>query len=802
MTNKYKKEIEEINRKVYGNKNLAELKRIGKKKDLLNVDQYKKANKNILIERLVKGKQIKDESKGVLLLKAQDEGLKVNSNMSKDDILLKISKPELKDYNNKRLRELADEKGIPLSSQMTDKAIIQRLNNPTKYYTVESLKRLARSNNIDVRRNISKPDLINILGERNLITTTPIKAQESNLWVSVKNIPEELRKVVKKKARNAREALADFKQYIKNLKKDYITPARLNKLSKQLEKKIKAAVEEQKRIFTPTKGASAFKNFTTQYVIMGVSNYDPITFLKDAKPAIINIMNSNQNIKTKLYLNCTMKRSDSQGFTTIKEFAFHSIDNKIITESTDPHEIYQEMIDEIEEEIQKVEEAEGSGWVFVEVKNLTLHTVIWDPVSAGSYIELPKFLKNKQAIINMKNQDNKCFMWCILRVLNPKDKNAERIDKDLISKQNTLNMEGINYPVDFRGVDRFESQNPDISISILGYSNDEKTYPLRISKYTKCKKENGRKHDIVLLLIKDGENSHYCLVKNLSALLTSQINKHKSSLYFCLNCFNSYDKPEKLENHKEYCSENESVKIVMPPPNTYLRFKNFLYSEKAPFVIYADFECLIKPIYNCDPDPNKSYTKKHQKHEPISFTYYIKSFNESVYESRLRGYIKEKPEDPDAMDIFINWLEEDVKNIAKIKVKPIEITEEEEKQFNKASDCWICGEYLGNDRVRDHNHYTGKYRGPAHNSCNLKYSKPNSISVFFHNLAGYDSHLFIKKLGITEGNIDCIPNNEEKYISFGKSIKTGQYTNKKGEIKNKFFKIVFKDSLCLRVWKH
>ena len=281
----------------------------------------------------------------------------------------------------------------------------------------------------------------------------------------------------------------------------------------------------------------------------------------------------------------------------------------------------------------------------------------------------------------------------------------------------------------------------------------------------------------------------------MSALLASQVNKHKGSLYFCLNCLNSYDKPEKLENHKEYCSENESVKINMPPPNTYLKFKNFLHSEKAPFVIYADFESLIKPIDNCDPDPNKSYTKKYQKHEPISFTYYIKSFNESVYESRLRGYIKEKPEGPDAIDIFINWLEEDVKNIVNMKVKPIEITEEEEKQFNKASDCWICGEYLGNDRVRDHNHYTGKYRGPAHNICNLKYSKPNSISVFFHNLAGYDSHLFIKKLGITEGNIDCIPNNEEKYISFGKSIKTGQYTNKKGEIKNKFFKIVFKDSL-------
>ena len=727
------------------------------------MDQYKKADKNILVERLVKGKQISDENKGVLLEQAKNTGLKVNANMSKEDILLKISNPKLTDLNNKRLRELADKGGIPLRSQMTDKAIIQNLENPTNYYTVESLKRLARSNNIDVRRNISKPDLINILGERNLITTTPIKAQETNLWVSVKNIPEELKKVVKKKARNAREALEDFKKYIKNLKKDYITPGRLNKLSKQLEKKIKAVEEEQQRIFTPTQGESAISNFAVQYVIKGVPNYDPISFLKDARPAIINIMNSNRNIKVKLYLNCLMKGKDSQGFIKEKiKFAFHSIGNKIITEGTDLYEIYQEMIDEIEEEIQKVEDAVGSGWVLQEVENLTLHTVIWDPVRAGSYIELPKFLKNKQAIINMKNQDNKCFMWCVLRALNPKDDHPYRIDKDLKSKQDTLNMEGINYPVDFKGVDRFEHLNPDISISILGYNNDEKTYPLRISKYTKCKKENGRKYDIVLLLIKDGGNSHYCLVKNLSALLTSQINKHKSSLYFCLNCLNSYDKPEKLENHKEYCSENESVKINMPPPNTYLKFKNFINSEKAPFAIYADFESLIKPIDNCDPDPNKSYTKKYQKHEPISFTYYIKSFNESVYESRLRGYIKEKPEDPDAIDIFINWLEEDVKDIANMKIKPIEITKEEEKQFYKVSNCWICGEYLGNDRVQDHCHYTGRYRGAAHNSCNLKYRKPNNKSVFFHNLTGYDSHLFIKKLGVTKGNIDCIPNNEEK----------------------------------------
>ena len=290
---------------------------------------------------------------------------------------------------------------------------------------------------------------------------------------------------------------------------------------------------------------------------------------------------------------------------------------------------------------------------------------------------------------------------------------------------------------------------------------------------------------------------YYCLVKNISALLYSQINKHKEKRYFCLNCFNGFNTPESLNNHKEYCYNNECVKINMPPTGSFLEFKNFVHSEKAPFSIYADFESLIKPLDVCDPDPEKSYTKKHQKHEPISFVYYIKSFDESVYKSKLRSYIKTKESDYDAMDTFINWLESDVREIANLENKDMIFTPENEKEFINALNCWICGEYLGNDRVRDHCHFTGKFRGAACNSCNLKLRRQNNISVFFHNLAGYDSHLFIKKLGTPEEkeNIDCIPNNEEKYISFSKTIITGQYKNKQGETKDKTFKIIFKDSM-------
>ena len=89
---------------------------------------------------------------------------------------------------------------------------------------------------------------------------------------------------------------------------------------------------------------------------------------------------------------------------------------------------------------------------------------------------------------------------------------------------------------------------------------------------------------------------------------------------------------------------------------------------------------------------------------------------------------------------------------------------------------------MGEDKVLDHCHLTGKYRGAAHNECNLNYKIPKFFPVIFHNLSGYDAHLFIKNLGVTKGNINCIPNNEEKYISFTKQILVDTFTNKEGKL--------------------
>ena len=246
-----------------------------------------------------------------------------------------------------------------------------------------------------------------------------------------------------------------------------------------------------------------------------------------------------------------------------------------------------------------------------------------------------------------------------------------------------------------------------------------------------------------------------------------------------------------MSRHQEYCGKYEAVNIDLPKKGTILKFINYHRGEKVPFIIYADFECFIKPIQVCNPDDKSSYTKQYQKHERYSFCYYIKCFDDEIYEPKLVSYTGE-----DASQKFVEMLEEDIKIITNIPEKMI-FKIQEEIHYEKETKCWICNGKFDDDKnykVRDHCHFTGRYRGAAHNLCNLKYRKPNFTPVVFHNLSGYDSHLFIKNLGFSEGNIDCIPNNEERYISFTKRIQVGSYTSKKGETKPVHHQIRFIDS--------
>ena len=125
------------------------------------------------------------------------------------------------------------------------------------------------------------------------------------------------------------------------------------------------------------------------------------------------------------------------------------------------------------------------------------------------------------------------------------------------------------------------------------------------------------------------------------------------------------------------------------------------------------------------------------------------------------------------------------------------MTMHDQTAYHNATLCHICNEKLGKDRVRDHYHLSGKFRGAAHEVCNLKYKFPKFFPVVFHNLSGYDSHLFIKTLGNCKGDISCIPNNEENYICFTKQVIFDKFLNEEGKEVNVKRDLRFIDSLDL-----
>jgi len=171
-------------------------------------------------------------------------------------------------------------------------------------------------------------------------------------------------------------------------------------------------------------------------------------------------------------------------------------------------------------------------------------------------------------------------------------------------------------------------------------------------------------------------------------------------------------------------------------------------------------ESLIKPHTTKAVDK----TELRNKHKDCEFGYQVVRYDGKAENPVIcRG--------SDAVENFVECLEDERKKINNVfsHPKPLVMTSENTKKIESAASCWICKGKFGEDRVRDHCHITGNYRGPAHNNCNLKLRiKPyvTQITVIFHNLKRYDSHLIMQKIAKATGNITCIPNNTEKYISF------------------------------------
>ena len=421
--------------------------------------------------------------------------------------------------------------------------------------------------------------------------------------------------------------------------------------------------------------------------------------------------------------------------------------------------------------------------------NLYLNIAKYEPLKGSSYIPLPKVIANKQAIINLPNDDERCIEWHILAAKYPNKNNPSKLSS-YRKYLDTLNMEGIDFPTPISQIPKVEKQN-NIAINVYGYTLTKKTEKLTVFPYHISNQPNDKER-INLLLISEDLNVkeeineeegiidedynpdeptketkyHYCWIKNLNRLLRNQNNKHGAT-YFCERCLHGFSREDLLINHKEDCEgiNKSPMRIEMPSKGRdNIKFKNHQNQMPVPYVIYADFESIIKP--KSQQKGNKSEITS--EHEACGFGYQVVRYDgKSEKPVIYRG--------EDAVETFLNHLECEVNNINNIfrHPKPLLMTEQNIQDYENATHCWICEMELidnkKNPKVKDHCHFTGEYRGAAHKSCNLKLAiKPNKtkIPVVFHNLKGYDSHLIMQKIHKTTGNITCIANNAEKFISF------------------------------------
>ena len=522
----------------------------------------------------------------------------------------------------------------------------------------------------------------------------------------------------------------------------------------------------------------ALKGFVKSYEINIRNNRDPLVQMqntrKGAERQVTTLLNEMKGLKYVETLKVTFEKISAD--VIVEKSAYFNSTSQTIINQMEINEALQMSKQNI---LNKIAQwiSEGSGWTIQSVDSHYLNIAKYEPMKGSSYIKLPSELRNsKKGLINMKNEDNECFRWCHIRHINPQEKYPQRIKKADRQYVGKLDYSGVEFPIAVKHYNRIEKQNS-INISVFGYENKQ-PYPIYVSK------EKYEDH-IELLLVTEKENKHYVLIKDFNRFMYNQT-KHEHRKHFCMNCLQCFSSDRVLSDHKDICIQVNGTQAIKMPnkDNNILKFNNFHKQQPVPFVIYADFEAITEKIHACQQDGNKSYTEAYQTHTDCGYGYKVVCCYDDKYTKPIQLYRGEK-----AVYKFMENILEEVKYCKRVMKKyfnkPLRMTEENEQEFKKATTCHICDKkYTEKDiRVRDHCHITGKYRGSAHQECNLKLRinpKEIKIPVIFHNLRGYDSHFIMQEIGAIvkkhayknnkgeekQMNINAIPNNMEKYMAF------------------------------------
>ena len=393
----------------------------------------------------------------------------------------------------------------------------------------------------------------------------------------------------------------------------------------------------------------------------------------------------------------------------------------------------------------------ASPFAIESVDSAMLHATRYAPIAGAGFKELPTFLANKKCIVNVKNSDERCFGYSILAKLEPITRGSRNQAFDYNRHFQTHGLADLNYPVAPSAVPGLEEQLG-LQINIFSFFDDEGKgrYPLYVSKKSHLS-------PAIDLLYWDG---HYALITDFEKLLYD-ITKMKVRKYICRQCFGHFVSQDRLTKHQLFCSRadfNPSI-FTLPPPGTILKYKNIRYQQRVPFVVYADSESICLPH-----DVHKKESHFYAHHVVCAIGYKLVSeipeFSNEPYQSHTG---------PDVMDWFMAQLRDlEARCMALLfDNQRLVMTMADQRAFNAAWFCYICNRALTpGDKVRDHDHITGRYRGAAHDRCNILLRKTYKIPVFFHNFRGYDSHHVVWGLRkYPTVDISLIGQGMEKYLT-------------------------------------
>ena len=496
----------------------------------------------------------------------------------------------------------------------------------------------------------------------------------------------------------------------------------------------------------------AFKRYAKSYNIEIVKKKDPMVQLYLSKLCIKDLFKvllyEMKGFKYQITLHVALKNNklkDKAKYTEYARVYLNSFVKIVINEN------FELDIDKSFDWIN-----EGSGWIIELINSQYLNISTHVPLLGnGDYIKLSKELNNpKKGLINICNNDNKCFLWCHIRHLNPISDHSTRIKKEDKRIADTLNYANINFPVSAKDYGKIEDQN-DICIKVFSYE-DKVVCPIYISKkvFDNC---------MNVLMIHEGNKSHYVYIKDFNRLMFNKT-KNGNKKWFCMSCLQYFGSENVLDKLKENClviNGEQRVKLN----EGFISFKNYSRQMRVPFKMYADFECILKKNKKYDENGNSdsSWSVKMQDHVPCGFRYKVVCVDDKFTKDIVTYRGK------DCVDKFVDAIlseYEYCKSVMRDHFNKNLVMSMEEEVFQKANKCCICGKLfeLIDEKVRDHCHISSIFRGAAHFSCNANF-KIKKVPAVFHNLKGYDGHLIMRGLSNFNVVIDVIPCGLENYMA-------------------------------------